>query len=69
MLMANFPKYLATKEFSKAFASRRLHLCKEGYVYAVIIFSLKRDPSYVYSYDYQPEENWASLCTEFEIGG
>lgn len=69
MLMANFPKYLAIEEVYKALASRRLHLCKEGYVYAVVIFSLKREPSYIYSYDYQLEENRASLCTKSEIGG
>lgn len=59
MLVANSPKHMATEEFYKAFAGSRLHLCKEGYVYAAAIFSLKRDLSYIYSYDYQPEENWA----------
>lgn len=59
-LVADSPKHMATEEFYKAYKGSRLHLCEEGYLYAAAIFSQKRNPAYIYSYAYQPEENWAS---------
>lgn len=60
VLVPDSPKHMATEELYKAFPGSRLHLCEEGYLFAPAIFSMERNPSYIYSYAYQPEENWAS---------
>ncbi len=59
VLVPDSPKHMATEEFYRAFCGSRLHLCEKEYVFAVAVFSLERDPAYIYSYAYQPEENWA----------
>lgn len=59
VLVLDSPKHMATEEFYKAYPGSRLHLCEEGYVFAVAVFSRERNPAYIYSYAYQPEENWA----------
>lgn len=59
VLVPDSPKHMATEEFYRALPGSRLHLCETGYLFAVAVFSLQRDPSYIYRYAYQPEENWA----------
>lgn len=60
VLVPDSPKHMATEEFHRAFPGGRLHLCEKDYLFAVAVFSFARNPSYMYSYAYQPEENWAS---------
>lgn len=60
VLAPDSPKHMATEEFYRAYPGSRLHLCEAGYLFAPAIFSMERNPSYIYSYAYQPEENWAS---------
>lgn len=59
VLVPDSPKHMATEEFYRAFRGSRIHLCEDEYVFAVAIFSQERNPVYIYSYAYQPEENWA----------
>lgn len=59
VLVPDSPKHMATEEFYRAFRGSRLHLCEGEYVFAVAFFSQERNPAYIYSYAYQPEENWA----------
>ena len=56
-LVPNSPKHMATEAFYKALPGSRIHLCNEEYLFAVAVFSLERDPKYIYSYAYEPEEN------------
>ncbi len=58
-LVADSPKHMATEEFYRAYPGDRLRLCEEGYLFAPAVFSMERDPVYLYSYAYQPEENWS----------
>lgn len=58
-LVPDSPKHMATEDFYKALPGSRLHLCDSRYLFAVAVFSVERDPAYIYSYAYQPEENWA----------
>lgn len=58
-LVPDSPKHMATEEFYKAYPGDRLRLCREGYLFAPALFSMERDPVYLYSYAYQPEENWS----------
>lgn len=60
VLVPDSPKHMATEEFYRAFPGGRLHLCRTGYLFAAAVFSLERDPLYIYSYAYHPEENWAA---------
>ncbi len=59
-LVPNSPKHMATEAFYKALPGSRIHLCNEEYLFAVAVFSLERDPKYIYSYAYEPEENWTT---------
>ena len=58
-LVADSPKHMATEEFYWAYPGDRLYLCEEDYLFAPAVFSMERDPVYLYSYAYQPEENWS----------
>lgn len=58
-LVPDSPKHMATEEFHRAFRGSRIHLCENEYMFAAAIFSQERNPVYIYSYAYQPEENWA----------
>ena len=58
-LVPDSPKHMATEELYRAFPGSRIRLCEKGYVFAPAVFSLERNPLYIYSYAYQPEENWA----------
>lgn len=58
-LVKDSPKHMATEEFYRAYPDDRLHLCEENYLFAPAVFSLERNPEYLYHYAYQAEENWA----------
>lgn len=60
VIVPDSPKHMATEQFYKADSGDRIHLREEGFLFAVAIFSLKRNPAYIYSYAYQPEENWST---------
>lgn len=60
VLVPDSTKHMATEEFYHALPGDRLHLCGDGYLFAVAVFSLERDPVYIYSYAYSKEENWAA---------
>ncbi len=59
-LVPDSPKHMAAEGFYKALPGSRLHLCEKDYLFAVAVFSMERDPAYIYSYAYAPEENWAT---------
>lgn len=43
-----------------------LHLLDDKYEYAVATYGIRIDPKYIYTYDYQPEENWTEYRHDFE---
>lgn len=59
-LVFNSPKHMATEELYKAKKGSKLSLHSGEYLYAVAIFSLDRDMTYIYTYSYQCESNWTS---------
>ena len=59
-LVPDSPKHMATEKFYHAVAGSRLHLQDEEYLFAPAIFSLEREPAYIYTYSYAREENWAA---------
>jgi len=59
-LVPDSPKHMATDGFYHAVPGSRLHLCDQAYLFAPAIFSLRRDPKYIYEYAYQQEENWST---------
>lgn len=59
-LVPDSPKHMATEAFYHAMQGDRLQLEVGGYLFAVAIFELERDPQYIYSYCYQREENWTT---------
>lgn len=52
-------KHMATRGFYRAAPGSRIHLCRSGYLFVPAVFSMERDPVYLYSYAYQAEANWA----------
>ncbi len=68
-LVPDSPKHMATEEFYRACPGDRLHVCEEDYLFAPAVFSMERDPVYLYSYAYQPEENWAHYTRNLTPGG
>lgn len=50
----------ATLRFYRAVAGDRLRLLDRNYEYAVAVYGGGPDPKYIYTYDYEPEENWTS---------
>uniref|UniRef100_UPI0040559FD6 glycerophosphodiester phosphodiesterase family protein n=1 Tax=Acetatifactor sp. TaxID=1872090 RepID=UPI0040559FD6 len=60
MLVPESPLHMATEGFYHAVPGSRLHLCEEGYLFAVAIYDLERREEYIYSYDYQKEQNWTT---------
>lgn len=62
-LVPGSPGHMATEMIYPALPGSRLRLNQkpgsERYVFAPAIFSKERNPLYIYSYAYQPEENWA----------
>ena len=59
-LVPNSAQHMATERLYHAVAGSRLHLCADKYIFAVAIFGLDREEKYIYSYDYQKEENWTT---------
>lgn len=60
VMVPGSPCHMATWEFYRAAPGSRIHLCREGYVFAPAVFSMERDPVYLYTYAYQQEENWTT---------
>lgn len=58
-LVPDSPKHMATEEVYRAYPGERIHLCDERYLFAPAVFSMEREPKYIYSYAYHPEEIWA----------
>ena len=52
-MVPDSPKHMATEELYRASVGDRLHLCNDQYLFAPAIFSLERNPVYIYSYAYQ----------------
>lgn len=50
---------LCTLHFYHAYPDDKLVIAHENYEYQVLIYSGSVDEKYIYTYDYQPEENWA----------
>ncbi len=55
-----------TLHFYRAEKGDMLHLLDGKYEYAVATYALKTDPKYIYTYDYQPEENWTEYRHDLE---
>ena len=55
-----------TLHFYRAEKGDKLHLLDGKYAYAVATYALKTDPKYIYTYDYQPEENWTEYRQDLE---
>lgn len=51
----------ATLRFYHARAGDRLRLLDRNFQYAVAVYGGGPDPKYIYTYDYEPEENW-TVC-------
>lgn len=47
-----------TLHFYHAYPGDRLHLLAPAYEYAVAFYRQEPDLKYIYTYDYEPEENW-----------
>lgn len=60
VMVGDSPKHMATWELYRAAPGSRIHLREEGYVFAPAIFSMERRPEYIYTYAYEPEENWTT---------
>ena len=58
-LVPDSPKHMATEELYRAYPGEWLRLCDDRYLLAPAIFSMEREPKYIYSYAYHPEEIWA----------
>ena len=59
-LVPESPRHMATEKFYHAMAGSWLHLCEKEYLFAPAIFSLERNPEYIYTYSYAKEENWST---------
>lgn len=51
---------LCTLHFFHAFPGERLTLTDDSYVYRVAQYGMNRPEKYLYTYDYQEEENWST---------
>ncbi len=60
MLESGFPDRFSTLHFYHAFPGDRLHLLNQQYEYAVAVYSLDREETFLYTYSYQKEENWST---------
>lgn len=58
-LVPDSPKHMATEDIYRAYPGDRIHLCDGRYLFAPAVFSMEREPEYIYSYAYQAEENWS----------
>lgn len=59
-LVPDSPQHMATEEFYRAEAGDKLHITGGEFLFAAALFSLERNPAYIYSYAYQAEENWTT---------
>lgn len=60
VLVPDSPKHMTTEEFYHAMPGSKVYLVDKAFLFAVAIFSPKREEKYIYTYDYQPEENWTT---------
>lgn len=60
MLEKGFPDRWSTLHFYHAYPGCSLALLDCAYEYAVAIYSMERPEHYIYTYDYQREENWST---------
>lgn len=58
-----------TLHFYLAVPGDVLHLLDNTYEYTVATYSLNVDSKYIYTYDYQPEENWTTYRRDFSEDG
>lgn len=58
-----------TLHFYLAESGDLLHLLDERYEYAVATYGFEVDSKYIYTYDYQQEENWAGYRQDFREKG
>lgn len=54
------PCHMATQQLYYAQRGDILRLEEEGYMFVVAVYTIERNDKWVYTYDYQPESNWAS---------
>lgn len=59
-MVPDSPMHMATEKLYYGCPGDVIRICNKKYVFAVAVFSLERDEKYIYSYDYQKEENWTS---------
>lgn len=55
-----FPDGMSTLHFYRATKGMRLELHDKAYEFAVATYELTFDQKYIYTYDYQKEENWTT---------
>lgn len=64
MLENGFCDRMVTPHFYKAENGSTLHLLNADYSYAVASYSMEFDAEYIYTYSYQPEENWTTYLQD-----
>lgn len=60
------PDCIVTQHFYKASLGNKLHLADMTYEYQVATYSMQRDFKYLYTYDYQREQNWSTYNQDFD---
>lgn len=58
----------ATFRVYRALPGDTLRLCDSDYEYAVALYAAQVDEKYIYTYDYEPEENWTTYCGNLSEG-
>lgn len=58
-LVFDSPKHMATEIIYSAREGDRIRLSADGWLFAVALYSPRRDEKYMYTYSYQKESNWA----------
>lgn len=56
----NHPKRMSTLHFYHAISGDKIQLLDDNYQYAVATYAPVFDDKYIYTYDYQKEENWTT---------
>ncbi len=57
---------IATAHFYKSITGSMLQLVDKDYEYQIATYSMQRDLKYLYTYDYQREQNWATYNRDFD---